>query len=135
MPLASNPTWMKKFNTATGDPDKKVQAKLAKDMKLLYCSGVGELIWAMTMCRPDLVYVAVKLSQANHCPHEHHYHGPRHALKYLYVTKDDGIYFWRSTPRPSKPSPNCLQQQTRPPYDRQWPEFDANILHAYVDSD
>jgi len=49
-PLPSNPTWMKKFNTATGDPDKKVQAKLAKDMKLSYRSGVGELIWAMTTC-------------------------------------------------------------------------------------
>jgi hypothetical protein len=35
---------MKKFNAATGDSDKKVQAKLAKDMKLSYCSGVGELI-------------------------------------------------------------------------------------------
>ena len=35
MPLPSDPTWMKKFNSATGDPDKKVQAKLAKDMKML----------------------------------------------------------------------------------------------------
>jgi hypothetical protein len=87
---------MKKFNSATGDPDKKAQAKLAKDMMLLYRSRVGELIWAMTTCRPDLVYVAVKLSQANHCPHNHHFHGLRHALKYLYVTKDDGIYFWRT---------------------------------------
>jgi hypothetical protein len=41
MPLPSDPTWMKRFNTATGDPDKKVQAKLAKDMKLSYRSGVG----------------------------------------------------------------------------------------------
>jgi hypothetical protein len=65
---------MKKFNAATGDPDKKVQAKLAKEMKLSYRSGVGELIWAMTTCHPDLVYVVVKLSQSNHCPHEHHYH-------------------------------------------------------------
>ncbi len=72
-PLPSDPTWMKEFNLATGDPDKKVQAKLGRDMKLLYCSEVGELIWAMTTCRPDLAYVVVKLSQANHCPHEHHY--------------------------------------------------------------
>jgi hypothetical protein len=99
-PFPSDPTWMKKFNAATSDPDKKVQAKLAKEMKLSYHSGVGELIWAMTTCRPDLAYVAVKLSQSNHCPHEHHYHGLCHALKYLYVTKDDGNNFWRMTPRP-----------------------------------
>ena len=44
MPFPSDPTWMKKFNVATGDPDKKVQAKLAKEMKLSYRSGVGELM-------------------------------------------------------------------------------------------
>ncbi len=43
-PLPLDPTWMKKFNTATGDPDKKLQAKLARNMQLLYRSGVGELI-------------------------------------------------------------------------------------------
>jgi hypothetical protein len=32
-PLPSDPNGLKKFNTATGDPDKKNQAKLAKDMK------------------------------------------------------------------------------------------------------
>jgi hypothetical protein len=82
-PFPLDPTWMKKFNAATGDPDKKVQAKLAKEMKLSYCSGVGELIWAMATCCLDLAYVAGKLSQSNHCPHKHHYHGLCHALKYL----------------------------------------------------
>ena len=42
-PLPSDPTWMKKFNLAIGDPDKKLQAKLVKDMQLSYCSGVGKL--------------------------------------------------------------------------------------------
>jgi hypothetical protein len=97
-PFSLVPTWIKKFNAATGDPDKKVQSKLAKEMKLSYRLGVGELIWAKTTCCPDLAYVAVKLSQSNHCPHEHHYHRLCHALKYLYVTNDDGIYFWRGTP-------------------------------------
>ncbi len=43
-PLQLDPTWMKKFNMATGDPDKKLQAKLARNMQLSYCSRVGELI-------------------------------------------------------------------------------------------
>ena len=97
-PVSIGPDVDEKFNVATGDLDKKVQAKLAKEMKIFYRSAVGELIWAMTTCRPDLAYVVVKLSQSNHCPHEHHYHRLRHALKYLYITKDDGIYFWRTTP-------------------------------------
>ena len=129
---------MKKFNSATGDLDKKIQAKLAREMKLSNRSGVGELIWAMTACRPDLPYVAVKLSQANHCPHEHHYHGLRHALKYLYVTKDDGIYFWRGRPRQEfkegpLPIVHSNKQVLLMMEDR--PEFDANILHTYADSD
>ncbi len=33
-PLPTDPTWMKKFNVATGDPDPKVQAKSAKTMDI-----------------------------------------------------------------------------------------------------
>jgi hypothetical protein len=92
-PLRTDPTWMKKFNAATGDPDPKVPAKLAKTMELSYCSGVGEMIWAMTTCRPDVAFASVKLSQANSCPHKHHFHGLKHALKYLFSTCEDGITF------------------------------------------
>ena len=102
-PLPSDPTWLKKFNAAIGDPDKKVQAQLAKSMQLNYRSGVGKLIWAMTTCRPDLSYASVKLSQSNSCPHKLHYHGLKHALKFLYTTRDDGLYFWRTSPRMELP--------------------------------
>jgi hypothetical protein len=134
----SDPNWLKKFNTATGDPTKKIQAKLAKDMKMTYRLGVGELIWAMTTCRPDLAYVSVKLIQSDHCPHEYHYHGLCHALKYLYVTQDDGIYFWRTKPRmefKEIPLPVVQSCQQDLLLDCACPEHDANILHAYADSD
>jgi hypothetical protein len=67
-------------------------------MQIGYRSGVGELIWAMMTCRPDLSYTSVKLSQSNSCPHEIHYHGLQHTLKFLYHSKDDGLYFWRTQP-------------------------------------
>ena len=91
----------------------------------------------MTTCRPDLAYASVKLSQSNGCPHEHHYHGLCHALKYMYTTRDDGLYFWRTKPRVELiegPLPvvhsnksdllldNCL-------------EHDATTLHVYADLD
>ena len=72
--------------------------RLAKTMSISYRSGVGELIWAMTTCHPDIAYAGVKLSQANACPHEHHFHGVKHVLKYLYNTKEDGLYYWRTAP-------------------------------------
>jgi hypothetical protein len=136
-PLPTDPTWYKKFNSAIGDPDPQTQAKLAKKMQLTYRSGVGELIWAMTTTRPDLAYTSVKLSQANSAPDEHHYHGVKHALKYLYSTRDDGIYFWRTGARnefKEGPLPQInSNKQDLLLADR--PEHDANIVHAYADSD
>ena len=35
-PLPTDPAWTKKFNTAIGDPDPKVQARLAKVMDINY---------------------------------------------------------------------------------------------------
>jgi hypothetical protein len=99
-PLPIDPMWYKKFNTAIGDPNPKAQAKLAKQMQLPYRSGVGELIWAMTTTHPDLAFTSFKISQANSCPDKHHYHGVEHALKYLYSTRDNGLYFWQTAPRP-----------------------------------
>jgi hypothetical protein len=97
-PLPSDPTWTKKFNAVIGDSDIVVQKHLATYMQLSYQCGVRELIWAMTTTCPDLVYNAMKLSQANHAPHKHHYHGLKHAFEYLYSTRDDIIYFWRTAP-------------------------------------
>jgi hypothetical protein len=85
-PLPSNDKWLKLFNNATGDPTTKVQTALAKEHHLSYRSGVGELIWAMTTCRPDLAYTAVKLSQSNTAPDTIHFNGLKHALKFLYTT-------------------------------------------------
>jgi hypothetical protein len=53
-PLPMDPTWYKCFNSMVGNPDAAHQAQLAKRMQINYCAGIGELIWAMTMTRPDL---------------------------------------------------------------------------------
>ena len=79
-PLPTNATFMKKFNSSTGDPDPLIQKKLAKTMQLNYRSGIGKLIWAMTICQPDLAFISIKLSQSNSCPHEIHFHGLKYAL-------------------------------------------------------
>jgi hypothetical protein len=93
-PLPTNATFMKEFNSSSGDLDPLAQQKLAKTMQLNYQLGVGELIWAMTMCQLDLAFTSVKLSQSNSCPHKIYFHGLKHALKYLYNSRNDGLYFW-----------------------------------------
>ncbi len=93
-PLPTDAMFMKKFNSSTGDPDPLVQQKLTKTMQLNYQLGFGELIWAMTTCQLNLAFTSVKLSQSNSCPHEIHFRSLKHALKYLYNSKDGGLYFW-----------------------------------------
>ena len=107
-------------------------------MQLTYRCGVGELIWAMTTTRPDLAHASIKLSQANSCPHKHHYHGVKHALKYLYATCADGLYFWRTAPRPEfkeGPLPRVNSSKQDLLLDMTRPEHNANVMHAYADSD
>jgi hypothetical protein len=89
--LPSNDKWLKLFNNATSDPNPKRQATLAKEQQLLYRSGVRELIWAMTTCRPNLAYTAVKLSQSNTASDTIHFNGLKNTLKFLYNLRDDGI--------------------------------------------
>ena len=136
-PLPTDATFMKKFNSSTGDPDPLAQQKLAKTMQLNYRSGVGELIWAMTTCRPDLAFTSVKLSQSNSWPHEIHFHGLKHALKYLYNSRNDGLYFWQTKPRlelPEGPIPPIKSSLQDILLDGR-PQFDASTVHAYADSD
>jgi hypothetical protein len=111
MPLTENrptalptcTTWLKKFNAAIGPTDPEEQISLSKQMQIKYRAGVCELIWVMTTCRPDIAYASVKLSQSNSKPHEHHFHGLKHCIRYLYATRNDGIYYWRPHPQNNLP--------------------------------
>jgi hypothetical protein len=91
----------------------------------------------MIPTHPDLAFTSVKLSQANSCPGKVHYHAVKHALKYLYSTKDNGIYFWRMSPRPEfdkgpNPTVNSNKQDLLL---TNRPEHLASIAHAYANSD
>jgi hypothetical protein len=84
MPLPTTKTFLTLFLNAKGDPDPKVQAQV-QSMKLSYRSAIGELIWVMTTCRPDISYATVRTSQYSYTPHALHYHGINHILKYLHA--------------------------------------------------
>ena len=70
------------------------------------------------------------------CQRRSHYHSLKHALKYLYHTKDDGLYLWRTHPRmelPEGPLPTVNSTRQDILLDNR-PQFDAHIAHAYADS-
>jgi hypothetical protein len=55
-PLPTDKEWLKKVNAAVGSSNPKQVSKLESTMQVKYCGGVGELIWAMTTCHPNLAY-------------------------------------------------------------------------------
>ncbi len=94
--LPTTKTFLTLFLNRKGNPDPQSQAQLAQSMKFSYHSAIGELIWAMTTCRPDISYATVCASQYSSSPHALHYHSVKHILKYLHATKHDGIFFWQT---------------------------------------
>jgi hypothetical protein len=103
VPLGTNEKFHTELYQAKGNPDAKVQAALAKQMGFGYRKAIGELIWPMTTCRPDLAQAVVKCSQASAAPTETHYNAIKAIFRYLAATMKDGIYFWRTAPRMDLP--------------------------------
>jgi hypothetical protein len=138
-PMPTTKSFLDGFQTAQGDPDDKIQEKLKKQYGFGYRNGIGELIYAMVTCRPDISTTVVRCAQHSACPAEQHFHAVRHAIKYLYVTRSDGIYFWRKEPLmhlPEHPIPDVdTKLHGQIPTDVSRPQHDPLNAHAYVDSD
>ena len=75
------------------------QAKLEKELGFTYRQGVGEILYALVTCRPDVSFATIKLSQFSAKPAAMHFDALKDIFRYLKATKDDGIYYWRSMPR------------------------------------
>ena len=58
-PLPHKQKMLQDILHAKGDDDPKVQATLAKTNGFGYRNGIGELIYAVITCRPDLLYGVV----------------------------------------------------------------------------
>jgi hypothetical protein len=82
-----------------GPKDIKEQRELKTQMGFIYPQAMGELIFAMSICRLDISPAVIKLSQYFHAPAKCHYQARRAAFAYLNATKDNWIYYWRPSPR------------------------------------
>ena len=90
----------------------------------------------MVTCRPDISFPLIKLSQYSTNPAREHYEAIKHIFKYVKATINDGLYYWRSEPRPDLPSlplPNTtlLQYNNNSMDNVDSPQH----LHGAVDSD
>ena len=113
--------------------------QLESDMTFGYRQAIGELIYAMITCRPDISYAVIKLSQYSTRPTLLHFEAIKNIYRYLNATKSKGIYYWRTKPRhdlPLHPLPTCKPDNnynSNEQPERQ--QHTAEIIRATVDSD
>eukprot|EP00970_Alexandrium_tamarense_P010352 scaffold2093_cov141-Alexandrium_tamarense.AAC.5 len=137
LPLPSKESFLKEFTNTIGDADPKTQSAMKDKHHVGYRNLIGELIYAMVTCQPDISFATVKCAQSSAAPADIHYKAGKSVMRYLYSTRNDGIYYWRSEPNnelPDQPlpalssNPSDILSEGRPihrPYE----------LHGYMDSD
>ena len=68
-----------------------------------YRQCIGELIYALTVCRIDISIAVITLSQHSNHPTEIHYKAIKQVFAYLNSTKREGLTYWRREPRMDLP--------------------------------
>jgi hypothetical protein len=77
----------------------KEQRELEKAMGFSYRQAIGELMFALTICRPDIAVPVIKLSQhASRPAPSEHYKAVKAVFVYLNATREDGLVCWRKRP-------------------------------------
>ena len=136
IPTKNETTFNQRLETAVPPTDDELRRKLQLDMGLNYRQAIGELIFLMVTCRPDISYPLIKLSQYSQNPAEEHYMAVKHLFKYVKATKTEGIYFWRKHTRddlPEGPLPSTNESEYT--IDPSVHCDDPNVAHGTVDSD
>lgn len=137
LPMNASPQYIKALENAIPlEPTEK--CKLEKKLKFSYRQAVGEIIYAMVTCRPDISFAIIKLSQYSARPAKIHYDALLHLYRYLKETKSEGIYYWREKPRNDLPKGNIPVLPHANNYDEsqiQERKSKHKILTSYVDSD
>ena len=134
IPINATPEYIHKLENAIPPTDEKERNALSHRMGLNYRQAVGELIYAMVACRPDISFPIIKLSQYSNNPAQVHYEAVKEVLLYIKATKTEGLYYWRTAPNltlPEGPLPTTKQE----PYISQLPPEQPKHLEGACDSD
>lgn len=103
IPLPADKEFIKQLEEATPPSSQSEIDTLRQEMGFNYRQVLGEIIWPMIKCRPDISPHAIKLSQYLDNPAREHYHAAKLLVDYLAATITEGIYYWRDEPVDSLP--------------------------------
>ena len=135
-PMTDDRQFMRELETTVAPSTEEEQRDLQIKMNFNYRQAIGELIYAMVTCRPDISFPLIKLSQYSSNPAEIHYQAVIQIFRYLHATIDDGIIYWRKEPNLSLPVGPMPQQHHDNHSTTDRNEADSHQhLHATVDSD
>lgn len=115
IPMRTDTAYQSELETTEGPTDPTEQKALEDSMGFSYRQAIGELIFALTICRLDISAAVIKLSQYSEAPARCHYQAVRHVFAYLHATKTEGIYYWRPEPHdalPDEPLPTHTTIET-----------------------
>ena len=116
IPMRTDSAYQTQLQLEDGPTDPKEQRELEQQMGFNYRQAIGELIFALTICRIDISIAVITLSQHSHNPAKIHYQAVKAVYTYLNATKTHGIYYWRPTPRtdlPDHPLPTTITKHPR----------------------
>jgi deoxyuridine 5'-triphosphate nucleotidohydrolase len=136
LPMTDDKQYITKMEKAELPKNAMEKSNLQIKMNYNYRQAIGELIYAMVTCRPDISFPLIKLSQYSANPAEIHYKAVIDIFRYLHATLHDGLIYWRPKPHPDlpvKPLPTVYKStyETTNTVDIDSP----NTMHAAVDSD
>ena len=136
IPIKNEQNFNQKMESAQPPILEDDKQKLQLEMGLNYRQAVGELIFIMITCRPDISFPLIKLSQYSVNLAYEHYDAIKQIFRYIKATKTDGIYFWQQHVRddlPVMPLPKCTENSYV--IDPMVQQDQFNKIHGTVDSD
>jgi hypothetical protein len=135
VPMRNDAAYQATLELATAPETEKEQRELEKAMGFSYRQAIGELIFALTICRPDIAVPVIKLSQYASRPAPEHYKAVKAVFVYLNATRDDGLVYWRKKPRNDLPDVPYPRTVTPEDILRSYPDrHDASTLHGATDA-
>jgi hypothetical protein len=114
VPMKSDSTYLATLQLAEGPESMREQQQLEDSMGFSYRQAIGELIFALTICRIDISVAVITLSQYSANPAKEHYQAAKAVFVYLWHTREDGIYYWRPEPREDLPDIPLPETTTDP---------------------
>ena len=85
------------LENTVGLTDPVEKEALEKDMGFTYRAVLGEILYTMVTCCPDISFATTKLSQCAIAPAKCHI-AIKNVFRYLLATVDNGITYWCNTP-------------------------------------